>query len=368
MDVLQPISKSWSELTWQQLCQAWSVKQRYGGNADVARAAALLALTVGSKFATSFSRSARDTFGIQVSGFKYDEQTGEKIYLLRPEAHTVTARELAYYAKQTLMWFDYPYGDPGDEEEKDDKGKVIKERREPVRGYVGPMHDALALPCDYVSVSGFKVQVSSNAKRSFLKPKAWNLKPVKHFALPQVACNNLTWQQYRSLQAIVPQLFNDDISDEQAVQLQAQFLSHCLVPRSFALMDSSGKSIKIRPHWVYEYDTERAEHLVVWWKKRLKPETSVSILFHICFQVYQTAVGYYSQVFPLLFSESGNSESLQDALTGEVNTINSIMKYQGYTDPQQVYDTNLPIILGVLNNMTKEAKEIEKMNAKMKKK
>lgn len=352
---LHPLPASWSELTWKQLTDVWRCKMQYGGNGDVARAAALLAL-----LGITTCRHA-----------DMSEKTGEAVYTLvekNGRMWTATPRELAYMAKQTLMWFDYPYGNPGEKEEKDDKGKVIKERREPVHGYVGPMHDALALPCDYVLVSGFKVQVSSNAKRSFLKPKAWNLKPAKHFALPQVACNNLTWQQYRSLQAVVPQLFNDGISDEQAVQLQAQFLAHCLVPRSFALMDSSGKSIKIRPHWVYEYDTERAEHLVVWWKKRLKPETSVSILFHICFQVYQTAVGYYSKVFPLLFSGSGNSDSLQDALTGEVNTINSIMKYQGYTDPQQVYDTNLPIILGVLNNMTKEAKEIEKMNSKIKRK
>ena len=49
-------------------------------------------------------------------------------------------------------------------------------------------------------------------------------------------------------------------------------------------------------------------------------------------------------------------------------TLNAVMKYQGYSDPQQVYDANLPIILDTLNTMAKEAKEIEKMNSKIKKK
>ena len=63
-----------------------------------------------------------------------------------------------------------------------------------------------------------------------------------------------------------------------------------------------------------------------------------------------------------------HADPLHTALTGEVGTINAVMKYQGYASPQEIYDTNLPIILGVLNNMTKEAKEIEKMNAKIKRK
>jgi hypothetical protein len=41
---LPKLPGSWSELSWQQLCDCWQVKQRYGGHADVARAAALLQL------------------------------------------------------------------------------------------------------------------------------------------------------------------------------------------------------------------------------------------------------------------------------------------------------------------------------------
>ena len=40
-------------------------------------------------------------------------------------------------------------------------------------------------------------------------------------------------------------------------------------------------------------------------------------------------------------------------------SLNTIMKYAGYAEQQQVYDSNLPFVLDILNTMTKEAKELE---------
>ena len=183
-----------------------------------------------------------------------------------------------------------------------------------------------------------------------------------------MACNNLTWQQYRSLQAITPQLFQEGTGDEEAMELQAQFLAHCLVPRSLALLDTNGGSIRLRPHYTYQYDATRAEKYVGFWKKRLISHlSSFILLFHICFQVYQTALTYYAQAYPLLFSDE-KKDTMNDALQGEVGTINTIMKYAGYAEQQQVYDSNLPFVLDILNKMATEAKEIEKMNARNKRK
>ena len=389
-DVLPALPKSWSALTWRQLCDCWTCKVRYGGNADVARAAALLALTFGSRF--------------KVQGSRVDDKTGEPVYYLKPatcnlqpetrnlkpatcnlkpETYAITPRELAHMAKQAMPWFDYPYGDSGKEAVKDDNGKVIEEAVAPVRGYVSDMRDALILPSDYVAVSGFKIQVSGEGGsrwRSYLKLETWNLKPAKHFALPQLACNNLTWQQYRSLQAIEPQLFKEGNTEDETLDLWAQFLAHCLVPRSLALLDTNGGSIRFRPHWEYTYDSVRAEGLVAWWRKKLAASSSrhnditvsrqdtAVILFHICFQAYQTALSYYAQVFPLLFNGGGKSDPMQDALKGETQTLNAVMKYQGYTKPEDVYAENLPIILSTLNTMAEEAKQIEQMNARIKRK
>lgn len=368
-----PISlpKSWCELSWQQLTQMWIVKLRYSSNPEVARAAACLDLLG--------LHTVYDSRGSQRSSV--DPLTGETIYALRSadgQLWSVTPRLLAYLAKETMLWFDFPYGDPGEKEERDEKGKIIKERREAVNGYVSPMRDAMILPTEKLIVEGAELR-AENEKNGWkrLLPSIFS---SKTFSLPQVACNNLTWQQYRSLQAIVPQLFQEGITDKQAVALQAQFLAHCLVPRSFALLDTTGGSIRIRPHWEYKYDAEQAEGLAKWWEKKLlsvkfqpdirgyMPRRGLLALFHICFQVYQTAVQYYSAVYPLLFQDNGKSDPLRDALTGEVGTINTVMKYAGYTEQQQVYDSNLPFVLDILNTMTKEAKEIEKMNSRIKKK
>ena len=297
---------SWSGLTWRQLCGCWRCKIRYGGNPDVARAAALMelmGLEVGSREPGAGSQ---------------DAVTGEPLYRLRDGdggLWTVTPRELSQAAKAALPWFDWPYGDRGDEAVKDEGGKVIKEARDGVRGYVNPgWRDAMMLQEETVDVA-----------RRPLPAALWR----KRFALPQVACNNLTWQQYRSLQAITPQLFQEGLTEEQAIDLQAQFLAHSLVPRSLALLDTGGNSIRLRPHWEYTYD---------------------------------------AAVYPLLFSDDGKKGRMQDALQGEVDTINAVMHHAGYTSQQEVYDSNLPFILGILNAMAKEAQQIEAMNARIKSK
>ena len=327
--VLPTLPQSWSELTWQQLCDCWSVKMRYGGNADVARVAALLVL-----------------LGLSVCNDTVLTNNGETLYRLRDTdgcQWTLTAREASHLAKEALPWFDFPYGDPGDKEERDDDGHVIKEQRDGVNGYVcQEWKDAMPLPLETIKIGR------------------------RHYALPSVACNNITWQQYRSLQSIAQQLFQDEVSEEQAMMLQAQFMAHCMVLRSLALLDSSGRTIKIRPHYVYEYDAEQAEAQVKYWQQQLEKEDAI-ILFRICFQVYQTAITYYAKSYPALFDDSDKKDPLRDALTGEVGTINTIMKYAGYSEQQQVYDSNLPFVLDILNTMTKEAQEIEKMKSKVKK-
>lgn len=357
------LPKSWSSLTWQQLCRVWGVKMKYGGNANVARSAALLTLISDDDF--------------YVGTCPPSDVTGEKMFLLKygnGSAYKVTPLELSHIAAITLKWVDFPYGDPGEDEEKDKTGKVIKERREAHFGYVSNMRDAMFLPEETIVVVGHRVHACG-------KEKGFRLSKLRrlfshHFSLPQLALSNLTWQQYRSLQAVAPQLFADGINEEQVIHLQAQFMAYILSPRSLALLDTNGGSIRIRPHWEYRYNAEQAEELVGYWQRLLllsakrhdDRQGDAATLFHILFQCYQTSISYYSKAYPLLFNGEDNNKEMRDALQGEVCTVNTIMKYAGYSEQQQVYDSNIPFVLDILNTMTKEAKEIEKANAKIRKK
>ena len=349
------IPQSWSALTWQQLCNVWECKVRYGGNPDVARAAALL------KILQTLPIEGGE-WAVERGGT--DPVTGEQQYMLSTPSLTGRAgggsagwvlppRSLSQLAQQLLPWFDYPYGDPGKEAVKDEKGMVIEEAVNPHRGYVNPdFNDAMRLPETELLVDGC------------------------YFSLPHVACANLTWQQYRTLQAIAPQLFQENMTEEEIFDLQAQFMAYCLVPAT----ESTKHTDKFKPRRSYRYDADRAEQTINFWKKHLLPSTGGKAtgrrdsgigagggaLFHICFQVWQTALSYYASAYPLLFNGDGKKDDYIDALTSETNTLTAVMKYQGYTNPQEVYEDDLPNVLSALNTMAKEAKQIEQMNARIK--
>ena len=356
--ILPPVPQHWSSLTWRQLADCWESKIRFGSNPDAAACAALLSI----EGISPVSGISADNCSTAQESF--DSDTGEYLYRLTSAdgvKFVTTPRELSHLSSQTMQWFQYPYGDRGEDAVKDDKGKVIKEGRDPVMGYVNPnWHDAMQLPETEIVVCSNDILPLSE-----FNPRNEGI----HFLLPDVACNNLTWHQYRTLQGLTPMLFRENISDDEAIMLQAQFLSAILVPEQVQERGLDPFAATRRFH----YNTERAEQSVAFWKRLLQSpsETSVVqpaiVLYHICFQAYQTGMRYYEAVFPLLFANSGNSDPLRDALTGEVGTINTVMKYAGYADQQQVYDSNLPFVLDILNTMSKEAKEIERINSRTKK-
>ena len=190
-DVLPALPKSWSELSWQQLCQCWQAKVRYGGNADVARAAALLSLC-------GLEPLPQDREA-------WDPVTGEAVYRLtgtnvgqtaasrQPSAcYAVTPRRLSQIARQALPWFDYPYGDPGREAVKDGKGKVVEEAVPPVRGYVNPeWRDAMALPEGTIVIVGDRMLTGTEWQ-------AMNPKERKQILSARVwRCNQCQWQNRR---------------------------------------------------------------------------------------------------------------------------------------------------------------------------
>lgn len=107
------------------------------------------------------------------------------------------------------------------------------------------------------------------------------------------------------------------------------------------------------------HQTERNARLFRRYEKRLFP---------VMLQFFQSVQEYYARMFPHLYTSAGKGSGRRSQLQIEVDMVNNLMKYQGFSDYDAVYDSEAVRILGIMNTMSKEAKEIERMNQKYKSK
>lgn len=195
--------------------------------------------------------------------------------------------------------------------------------------------------------------------------------------LPSALITSITYEQYTNAQQLMQAVWGlaeqvrseqrrilaDVSSNEKDITIQdklasleptmielqryrAQLLSHLLVPATKGV----------------EYKSEDAEERIDFFLKHIDEHP---YLLDILIQHLQSCLGVYKTQFPDLFSGDGK-DSDTIPMVSEVNTINAIMKWQGYQEQQKVFDSNAIFIFSILNSMTKEAKAIEEANAKMK--
>lgn len=200
----------------------------------------------------------------------------------------------------------------------------------------------------------------------------------KKFKGPAGLLTNVTYRQYFSAQNLLSGYWNtlkliDALIEKNASraaiaeqmkrvqEYQCKFLSTLFTP-SYIEKETmkEGKTIKMNRR-VWMYDQSQIEKNS--WRFR---KASIR-MFPVMLQFFQSVQLYYSYIFPDLFT-TGNGAKKGDVLQMEVDTVNAIMKYQGFKDYNEVYDSESVRILGVLNTMSKDAKQIEEMNRKMKSK
>lgn len=96
-------------------------------------------------------------------------------------------------------------------------------------------------------------------------------------------------------------------------------------------------------------------------------EHAPSWLFPILHQWFQGSLAAQQKLFPKLFSgKKGGGES--NPLVANIATLNTLMKEQGYHDQQAVLDANAIFNFKKLDDLTRQAEEMERMNKKMKRK
>ena len=142
----------------------------------------------------------------------------------------------------------------------------------------------------------------------------------------------------------------------------SRFIAHILTPPSVRYYDTErgkGRGMEIE----YNYDSRRADRIA----ETILPLVSPA-LFPVLYQLFQSSLSSFSALFPYVFTENSKKGADVNPLVSELGTLNAVMKYQGYTAQQEVYDTNALIIFKVIDTMTKEAKDMEKATKKAKRK
>lgn len=142
---------------------------------------------------------------------------------------------------------------------------------------------------------------------------------------------------------------------------RSRVVSHLITSRKLQFVSGNGLGTHIDIHWTWPYSAEMAErrtkyiskHAPVW-------------LYDVLQQNLQSCLSVYKEQFPDLFSGGDDDGSNKLPLISEMDSINAVMKWQGYKEQQNVYDTNAVLVFSILNSMTKEAKAIEEANAKIK--
>lgn len=193
----------------------------------------------------------------------------------------------------------------------------------------------------------------------------------KKWRLPSALITSITYEQYTNAQQLEkaiweltsqlkdsqkqiledatgndPNVVADRLAELEPVakelqRYRAQLLSHLLIP------DEKGA----------EYKSEDAEERVDFFLDNFDEHP---FLLDILIQHLQSCLGVYKTQFPELFSGDGSGSDFIP-LVGEINTVNAIMKWQGYQEQQKVYDSNAIFIFSILNSMTKEAKALEEL-------
>ena len=177
---------------------------------------------------------------------------------------------------------------------------------------------------------------------------------IVRFHLPEALINNITWQQYQLCQQLMQAMQQDE-------SYRSRFISHALTPCTGHKHTTTGQIL-----YEYKYDPVVAEANIPFFDQHPMPG-----LAEVLIQIFQSSLKHYKNEFYYLFSSGGGggeggskSEFIQ-----EISTINSIVKWSNmFHTPEAVLDANVPIIFDILDKMQNEARQIEEMNAKMKRK
>lgn len=198
----------------------------------------------------------------------------------------------------------------------------------------------------------------------------------KRFKGPTTRMTSVTYQQYTMAQALlttywtiqdnIKWLLENRPESKKSIRLQmrnlqktrCRFIACLFCPSAIETeISREGRKRRVR-HRTWEFDPIQIEN---WWRFWF----SSAKLFPVVLQFFLSVQQYFASVFPDLFVPADKTKDKRpDYLLQEIETMTAIMKYQGFSDYQTIYDSNTVHILKVLDNMVKESKELKRISAK----
>ena len=147
---------------------------------------------------------------------------------------------------------------------------------------------------------------------------------------------------------------------QESEQYKAMFLATLIVPpvRQTQHVDENGTYEVDRTAYIY-HSSYGEKH----WKKFTGKRWVWT--FEVMLQFVQSCLEEYRNKFPDLFTTHKGGED-KDFIVLEADKMNAIKKHGGFTNYQDIYNSNAFFIFGELSNMCQEAKQIEELNRKMK--
>ena len=199
------------------------------------------------------------------------------------------------------------------------------------------------------------------------------------FKAPDPQLTSVTFEQYNHAQQylmaywdtcrLIEEMKNEG-SSAKAVKHQyrememykAQFLATLFTPAMHQTMQTDENGTYRVNRIAYPYHASQGE---IHWKhfrgKRWK------WTFEVMVQYLQSCLEEYKEKFPDLFTTHKGADD-KDFIVLEADKMNAIKKYGNFGSYQSIYDSNAFFIFGQLANMCQEAKAIEEMNRKIRRK
>lgn len=194
----------------------------------------------------------------------------------------------------------------------------------------------------------------------------------KRFKCPCAVMADITYHQYMRAQnlligywSVVEKIEKEDNGEilrtllKEAERIQSRFLATLFNMETIIITENGGDVRLKKPRVDFKYIEAQGDLNARFFHK------SVKRMFPVMAQFFQSCQNYYCELFPDLFTQNSSGGKNVNMLKVELETVNSLMKYQGFKDYDNIYGAQAVRILDVLNQMSKEAKKIKEMEARV---